>query len=1415
MTEATFGVRIVDRTRAGAISAGRSFDDLRKKAGDTNKAVGSIEASFGKLGTYLAGYIGFRAVTGLMRSATDAALQFGASMAEVSTLLKDTSGMAGLTSSVRALTREFGGDHVTEAKALYQIISSGATDAAKAMDLLRVSNQLAVGGVTDVATAASGLVTILNAWKNEAGSSTQVSDMLFTAMRMGTTTIGELSRGIGYVASIAAQTGVGLDEILAAVVSLTLQGLPTERAMRGLAQVIASTIKPSGEAANEAARLGLSFSAQALRARGLVGMLAEVQEKTKGSAASQALLYGGIEALGPIMALTGKGAEDFTAALQAMGESAGETGTAVAKMMDDPLQKMKQLQANWADLQVSMGEAMLRVAEGPVASLSDSLSTLNDRLAAGIPLWRIMLANAEAMMIPGGATSSEILAGWSAQNLGKAAPKSPVFASQNLGRARGSMLMDFSGPLESGGGIEKGLSPATLLALVREETRPAAAIAAAGTQGPARPTEEFRFWEMFDRLDAEIAEFGTTAEDFMAAEREGWMLHTQSLEDLAAPVAEKIKAERNEVADLSTARELEADALREAQARHYAYERVLRSGLSVLSALAPESQRFFDAAASFFSGDLLGGALNVIGGIVQQTGLLTDTSAKLRQEIAKTDALRSQIAISAGDQASRLAEMLDPAGYAATMGSVLEPLEQTFEKFKIGRETWSTFEQIEGFLTAIGRVTKSFASGSFMQGDGGVSTYQGLFSTLQEMFTVSNTGDPLQDILQTQDAFDQWQTSLESIFGGGGTLTEAVVKMFELQTSIEGVGVAAKSVATELTSAGRAVDLRFAAEEIRIRSQFARQFQQAGGDVFEQRRLNEAMQLMIGSLQSQERLARSRMGAGGVSAVLADSGVAGKVAVGGATGGTGGGAGVEELFGMMAGDMTGALEMALTHFRQVLPGLAINDLRPDELITFPTADDFSTWFMGEGSIATSMTMALQITLDHWRGVLPGIAIDDLRPDELIVFPTADQFSTWFMGEGSVAASMTAALQTALGHWRGVLPGLAIDDLRPDELVSFPTSDDFATWFMGEGSVAANMTAALQMSLEHWRMVLPGLAINDLRPDELITFPTSEDLSTHFMGGGSVAASMSAALEIALTHFRGVMPGLAIDDLRPNELLTFPTAEAWDEYHGLNAANMTAALEASQTHYREVLPTQAIDDLWAHDFIVFPEASQFADQTMGKNGLASRMTDALIEAIYHYWGVLVDWQMHPWAHDFIEFPAASQFSDQTMGGDGLATRMTSALVAALAHFQGVLTDRRLSPWAHEFLAIPPASQFTDMTMGGDGLANRMTGAVELARNYFQGVLPVLRTTIRASDLLSLPSQEEISRHVGDQGASVAAAIRTAMSGILGAVGSVNLRLVDHISIDTSGFEQLVANAVNEAVKGRKIVALPGGGSYTPY
>ena len=106
---------------------------------------------------------GLAVVSGLA-TATKAAINFEKVMAEVSTLMDDTSGLDKMSKSVRKLSIEFGQSPVSTAKALYQIISAGASDAATQMKQLTVANKLAVGGVTDVATAADGLTTVLNAY---------------------------------------------------------------------------------------------------------------------------------------------------------------------------------------------------------------------------------------------------------------------------------------------------------------------------------------------------------------------------------------------------------------------------------------------------------------------------------------------------------------------------------------------------------------------------------------------------------------------------------------------------------------------------------------------------------------------------------------------------------------------------------------------------------------------------------------------------------------------------------------------------------------------------------------------------------------------------------------------------------------------------------------------------------------------------------------------------------------------------------------------------------------------------------------------------------------------------------------------------------------------------------------------------
>lgn len=291
-------------------------------------------------------------------SATRDAAAFETGMAEVSTLVSDVSGMTAQAEAVRALAREYGGDAAAQARALYQIISAGATAGAQATGVLDQANRLAVGGVTDITTAADGLTSILNAYGAQAGTAAQVSDALFVAMKSGKTTVGELSSGIGQVAPIAAQAGVGLEQLLAATAALTKGGTSTSESLTQLRGLITAIIKPSAEAQQMAADLGFAFDAQALKAKGLAGFLAEVQAKTGGNTEVMAKMFGSVEALGAVLALTGSQSGSFSETLEGMKNRAGATDEAFAKMAQTSGFAGKQFAAALDDARISMGQAL-------------------------------------------------------------------------------------------------------------------------------------------------------------------------------------------------------------------------------------------------------------------------------------------------------------------------------------------------------------------------------------------------------------------------------------------------------------------------------------------------------------------------------------------------------------------------------------------------------------------------------------------------------------------------------------------------------------------------------------------------------------------------------------------------------------------------------------------------------------------------------------------------------------------------------------------------------------------------------------------------------------------------------------------------------------------------------------------------
>ena len=311
--------------------------------------------------------------------AVHAATKFESAMAEVSTLVDtSTTDMDALAGTVRGLSREFGQMPVDTAKALYTTISAGFGDAADAAVLLEGAMKLSRGGIADLGVSIDGLTSIMNSYGLAADQVTSVSDRMFVAMKAGKTTIGELSSSLGKVTPLASATGVAIDEILAATSALTLGGLNTAEAVTSLRGVLSSVIKPTAEATKLAQDLGIEFNAAAVKSMGLQGWLAHVAEKSGGSQEVLGKLFGQVEALSGVLALTGNQAGSFASILGQMGQGAGATDEAFRKVNESASAAFDRARANAAVLLESIGTALMPI----VSRLADAFAWLAGKLSA-------------------------------------------------------------------------------------------------------------------------------------------------------------------------------------------------------------------------------------------------------------------------------------------------------------------------------------------------------------------------------------------------------------------------------------------------------------------------------------------------------------------------------------------------------------------------------------------------------------------------------------------------------------------------------------------------------------------------------------------------------------------------------------------------------------------------------------------------------------------------------------------------------------------------------------------------------------------------------------------------------------------------------------------------------------------------
>ncbi|MBK1685185.1 phage tail tape measure protein [Rhodoferax fermentans] len=368
----------VDRTGAATVAA---LDNARKFSGsvrDITEPIASFTTGAVKLeaGILAAG-------VAMTVFAVKTAGDFDSAFRQISTIIdasdEDLAGFkAAILDYAQGSTQPL--EQITNA--LANAIGSGV-DWAQSLDLISVAEKLAVATRSDLDSTTKVLVSTLNSYGLEIADAGKVSDLFFKIIDEGDISMGDLAASFAKVAPIAKISGVSLEEVGAAIATLTASGIKPAESIEYLRGAINNIISPSKQGADLAAELGINFNAAGLKAQGLAGLLAEVALKTGGSADKMKILFGDIGGFTAAATLAGPQAEKFAETLKAMGDVAGATDAAFAKVSGSLEVSGAKIANAFTALLVSIGSPLLDEFGGVANAIAGIFSGLADSARTG------------------------------------------------------------------------------------------------------------------------------------------------------------------------------------------------------------------------------------------------------------------------------------------------------------------------------------------------------------------------------------------------------------------------------------------------------------------------------------------------------------------------------------------------------------------------------------------------------------------------------------------------------------------------------------------------------------------------------------------------------------------------------------------------------------------------------------------------------------------------------------------------------------------------------------------------------------------------------------------------------------------------------------------------------------------------
>jgi len=261
------------------------------------------------------------------------------------------------------------------AEALFFVTSAGIRGEA-VMKTVEVAAKGAAAGLGETAVVADAATSAMNAYAGANMDAEMATSILVATVREGKAEASSLAPVLGRILPVAANLGIGFDQVGAALASMTRLGFDAATSATSLRATMVQLTKTTPAQEKAALAMGLSFERlrKTIREDGLLAGLQQIKDAVGEDEVAMTKIFPNVRALSGVLAMMGDSAEATTGIFQRMAKTTtDDLAVAFAAAEEQAGFKFKQALVSLQNLLIRIGDDVLPMLVPQVEKLTVSM----------------------------------------------------------------------------------------------------------------------------------------------------------------------------------------------------------------------------------------------------------------------------------------------------------------------------------------------------------------------------------------------------------------------------------------------------------------------------------------------------------------------------------------------------------------------------------------------------------------------------------------------------------------------------------------------------------------------------------------------------------------------------------------------------------------------------------------------------------------------------------------------------------------------------------------------------------------------------------------------------------------------------------------------------------------------------------